>query len=222
MEGNDMLVCPDRILAPGERLARTERRSLSVEALHEIVRLAERYPSRLSAVIPALHVAQADLGFVGLDAMREVARALDVPESHVYGVASFYTLFQKKAVGRFHLQVCTNICCALRGGDRLFARVCELLSLRPGEVSADGMWSVEEVECLGSCGSGPCMQVNDDLFEEFLDNAGDAGVNAVLEACRNGQRPSRGEEDKAAWNRTPQDNTPGPKRSEDNASGDRS
>lgn len=179
----------DAALAPGQRLPEGARRELGLDAIAEIRALVGRYPDPMAATIPALYVAQREFGFLSLAAMREVARILEVPEGHVFGVATFYTMFQKQPVGRFHFQVCTNLSCALRGAAQLFTRLCEKLGVEPGEVSADGMWSVEEVECLASCGSGPCLQVNQGAYEEFLD---EARLEAILEACRQGEVPEWG------------------------------
>nr|WP_320133337.1 NAD(P)H-dependent oxidoreductase subunit E [uncultured Holophaga sp.] len=182
-----MTLSPDELnagpMAPGERLPKGGRSILSPTAEAAIHALRERYPDPLAATLPALYLAQADLGFTSLAAMKEVARVLEIPEGHVFGVATFYTMYQKKPVGRFHIQVCTNLCCALRGGAELFERLCERLKVHPGEVSLDGLWSVEEVECLGSCGSGPCLQVNHGTYDEFVD---EARLDAILEACRRG------------------------------------
>jgi NADH:ubiquinone oxidoreductase subunit E len=179
-------------LAPGQRLPESPRRDLSPAALAEIQALAVRYPSRMAATLPALYVAQREFGFLSLGAMRAVAQALELPETHVFGVATFYTMFLKRPVGKFHLQVCTNLSCALLGGARLLEKVCERTGVEPGgPPSADGLWSVEEVECLGSCGSGPCAQVNHEVYDEFLD---EAALEKVLEACRSGQIQPWGEE----------------------------
>ncbi|WP_052572516.1 NADH-quinone oxidoreductase subunit NuoE [Holophaga foetida] len=178
-----------RPLAPGERLPRGDRETLSSRAEEAIRALMVKYPDPLAATLPALYVAQEDMGFTSLAAMKAVARVLQIPEGHVYGVATFYTMYQKKPVGRFHIQVCTNLCCALRGGAQLFERLCERLKVHPGEVSPDGLWSVEEVECLGSCGSGPCLQVNQETYDEFVD---DARLDQIIEACRCGDVPEWG------------------------------
>lgn len=175
----------DKPLAPGERLPRTERKEFSPEAAAEIQAIAARYPDKLAATLPALHIAQRDFGFVGLDAMKAVAKTLGIPEGHVFGVASFYTMYQKKPVGRYHLQVCTNISCALNGAARLLEEVCEKTGCEPGGApSKDGLWSVEEVECLASCGSGPCMQVNHDVYDEFVDGR---KLDEIMADCRAGQ-----------------------------------
>jgi len=170
--------------APGRRLSESARRQLSPEALAEIQDLAARYPDKLAATLPALYVAQKDFGFVSLSAMQEVAKALGVPEGHVFGVATFYTMFSKKPVGKYHIQVCTNLSCALNGAARILEKVAEKTGVQPGEgPSEDGLWSVEEVECLASCGSGPCLQVNHDVYDEYVD---EARLESILEACRRG------------------------------------
>lgn len=179
----------DRPLAPGQRLPHSSRAALSLETEGEIRALMTKFPDKLAATLPALYLAQAEMGFAGLEAMKEVARILEIPEGHVFGVATFYTMFHQKPVGKFHLQVCTNLCCALRGGAQLFERLCERVKVKPGEVSPDGMWSVEEVECLGSCGTGPCLQVNHEVYDEFLD---EARLDAVIEACKQGAVPEWG------------------------------
>jgi NADH-quinone oxidoreductase E subunit len=146
--------------------------------------LATKYPDKLAATLPALYVAQKDFGFVSLAAMLEVARTLGVPEGHVFGVATFYTMFQKRPVGKYHLQVCTNLSCALNGAAKLLKKVAEKAGVQPGAgPSEDGLWSVEEVECLASCGSGPCLQVNDDVYDEYVD---EAKLEEILAACRRG------------------------------------
>jgi NADH-quinone oxidoreductase E subunit len=179
------------VLAPGQRLPESQRRSLSVAAVAEIEALAARYPDRLAATLPALYIAQKEFGFVSLSAMRDVARVLAVPEGHVYGVATFYTMFHKRPAGKYHLQVCTNLSCALNGAAALLERVAEKTGVKPGEgPSEDGLWSVEEVECLASCGSGPCLQVNEDVYDEYVD---EAKLEAILEGCRRGDYRPWGE-----------------------------
>ena len=175
----------DQALAPGERLPKSQRTEFSPEAIAEIHAIAASYPDKLAATLPALHIAQREFGFVSLDAMKAVARALSIPEAHVFGVASFYTMYQKKPVGKFHLQVCTNICCALSGGAEFLEKVCEKTGCKPGGgPSPDGLWSVEEAECLASCGSAPVMQVNADVYDENLD---EARLAEIMKACERGE-----------------------------------
>lgn len=177
-------------LAPGQRLPLSERKQLSAKAVAEIRGLSTRYPDKLAATLPALYIAQKDFGFVSLAAMQEVARALGISEAHVFGVATFYTMFQKHPVGKYHIQVCTNLCCALNGAAKLLEKVVEKTGVRPGEgPSEDGLFSVEEVECLASCGSGPCLQVNHEAYDEFVD---EATLEQVLQACHRGDRKAWG------------------------------
>jgi NADH-quinone oxidoreductase E subunit len=174
----------DTPLAPGQRLPLSERKQLSPEAVAEIQAIAARFPDPLAATLPALYIAQKEFGFLSLAAMTEVAKALNAPEGHVFGVATFYTMFRKEPVGRYHFQVCTNLCCALNGANELLRKVAEKTGAVPGEgPTEDGMWSVEEVECLASCGSAPCLQVNHDVYDEFVDGP---KLEAILEACRRG------------------------------------
>lgn len=171
-------------LAPGQRLPLGPRRQLSPEAVAEIQAIAAKYPDRLAATLPALYIAQRELGFLSLAAMQEVAKAVGAPEGHVFGVATFYTMFRKRPVGKYHLQVCTNLSCALNGAAKLLARVAERTGAMPGEgPSEDGLWSVEEVECLASCGSGPCLQVNHEVYDEQVD---ETKLEEILAACRRG------------------------------------
>jgi NADH-quinone oxidoreductase E subunit len=175
----------DRPLATGERLPKSEVTAFSAAAVQEIQDIAARYPDKLAATLPALHIAQREFGFVSLEAMKAVAKALSIPEGHVFGVASFYTMYQKHPVGKFHVQVCTNISCALNGSAQLLEKVCARTGVKPGAgPSPDGMWSVEEVECLAGCGSGPCVQVNHDVYDEHVD---EAKFTQIMEACTRGE-----------------------------------
>ncbi len=178
-------------LAPGERLPKAQREKLSPEAVARIQAVASQFPDRMAGTLPALYIAQKEFGFLSLGAMKEVAAALGVTEAHVFGVATFYTMFRKKPVGRYHFEVCTNLCCALNGAADLLAKVIEKTGARPGEgPSPDGLWSVEEVECLASCGSGPCIQINHGVFDEFVD---EAKLEALMDACRRGETAAWGE-----------------------------
>lgn len=174
----------DQPLAPGQRLPESSRKEFSPEALAEIEAIVARYPDRLAGTLPALHIAQREFGFVSLAAMKAVAHALGVPEAHVFGVATFYTMYQKKPVGRYHLQVCTNISCALNGAAQVLEKLCERTGATAGgPPTEDGMFSVEEVECLAGCGTAPCVQVNHDVYDELVD---EQKLGEILEACKRG------------------------------------
>ena len=137
------------------------------ENLNKIEELKKRYPDTKSLTIPALHIAQEQSGWVSEEAMKEISRALNLPVNHVIGVATFYTMFNKKPVGKYHIQVCTNVSCQLLGAEKISEYICKKLNIKAGETTSDKMFTVSEVECLGSCGTAPMMQVNDDYHENL-------------------------------------------------------
>ena len=129
--------------------------------------LVKRYPSKRSAVIPMLLFAQDEKGPLTTEIVDFIARYLHLTPLEVEEVISFYSMLTKKPRGKYHLQVCTNISCVLRGADKIWERVKENTGLKPGEVSADGLFSIEEVECMGACTTAPAMQVNYDFYENL-------------------------------------------------------
>jgi NADH-quinone oxidoreductase subunit E len=126
-----------------------------------------RYPNKQAALLPALWLAQQQHGHLSLEVQEYVAAQLGLHPAHVYGVVTFYTMFKTKPVGRYHLQICRTLSCALRGCGGLIDQVQDKLAIKPGEVTRDGRFSLELVECLASCGTAPAMMVNEALFEEL-------------------------------------------------------
>lgn len=126
-----------------------------------------KYPEdhQMAALIPTLYLAQSQNGYVSIEVMRYVAERLSVPPSQVLNTATFYTLLRKEPRGRFHIQVCSNVSCYLRGSDQLLSLIREECGVAPGEVSTDRLFSCEEVQCLASCGTAPAVQVNWDYHE---------------------------------------------------------
>jgi NADH-quinone oxidoreductase subunit E len=148
--------------------------ALSAHAIEEIRALPARFPEIRSAVMPALDIAQEELGHLTQEAMTEVAEVLKLDPGYVEGVATFYSLFHLQPIGKHHFYVCTNLPCTLRGAVEL----CDHIKKRAGvddfeEVSADGLFSVEEVECLGACEYAPMMRYQHryhyDLTREKVD-----------------------------------------------------
>jgi len=129
--------------------------------------LVKRYPSKRSAVIPVLMFAQDEKGHLTPEIIDYVARLLHLTPLEVEEVVSFYSMLTKKPRGKYHLQVCTNISCVLKGAEKLWERLREKTGLVPGGVSSDGLFSIEEVECMGSCTTAPAMQVNYDFYENL-------------------------------------------------------
>jgi NADH-quinone oxidoreductase E subunit len=135
------------------------------------------YPNRRSAILPVLWIAQRHWGWISPEALRLAARTLDLPGPEVFGIATFYTMFNLKPVGRHHLQVCMTLSCSLMGSDRLFRHLQRRLGIGHGETTADGRFTLRRVECLAACGGAPCLQVND-VYHENLD---EAAVDRLLE-----------------------------------------
>jgi NADH-quinone oxidoreductase subunit E len=138
---------------------------ISEDARRKIEALKSEYETNQSALIPALHLAQADQGWVSEETQREVARILGVTEQSVRAVVSFYTMFHQRPVGRHLLQVCRNLSCCLLGGMKLQKQIEERLGITEGETTKDGRFTLISVECLGSCGTAPVVMVNDRYHE---------------------------------------------------------
>ena len=135
----------------------------------QVAQMAARYPDRRSAVMPALWLAQKRFGFLSKEAVATVADALQMAEPEVAAVATFYSMYNLAPVGRHLLQVCMTLSCSLMGADALLAHMSKKLGIQPGETTADGRFTLRKVECLASCGTGPCLQVNERVFDENLD-----------------------------------------------------
>lgn len=141
-----------------------------------------KYPKPMAAVMPLLWMIQEKYGWISLDAMKYIGEILKLPYDHVLGVATFYTMYFKKPVGRNHLQVCTNVSCMLRGGYEIFNHISGKLGIANKEVTPDGVFSIEEVECLGSCATAPMLQLNN---EEFYENLTVEKVDQLLDSLKN-------------------------------------
>jgi NADH-quinone oxidoreductase subunit E len=157
---------------------------LSESAIAEIERLKGTYPTSRSALLPALHIAQREVGWLHPDAIADVARLIDLTAADVQAVASFYSMYYKEPVGRYVIDVCHNISCALLGGRSLLRHVCERLGVAEGEVTADGLFTVRPVECLAACDRAPCVQVNGMLHGPLTPDAADALLERLRTEAR--------------------------------------
>ena len=135
------------------------------EELAEIERLKAQYPESKAAIMPVLWMAQKKFGWLSEDVMRMVGDVMILPFAHVKGVATFYTMYFKKPMGKFHVQVCTNVSCMLRGGEEIYHELCNKYGIGHNERTADGKISLEEVECMGACGGAPMIAINEDYHE---------------------------------------------------------
>ena len=184
-------------VAPGSEEFQPATFAFDAESEAEIVRQIAKYPParQASAVLPLMWLAQRQMArqtgsaWIPRAAMDEVARRLDMPPIRVYEVATFYAMFNLHPIGRWHLQVCTTTPCWLQGSDDVVAACRAATGIKGwGETSADGEFTMTEVECLGACVNAPVLQVNDDFYEDL-----DAErTNALLEALRRGEPPKPG------------------------------
>ena len=141
--------------------------SLADRYPREVAQILAKYPPehKRSAVMPLLYLAQRDGGYITKEAMNEIAQLVDISVTDVGGVVGFYTLYHDKAEGRYRMQVCTDLPCALRGADEFMRSLCENLGVRVGETTADGTITVEAVTCLAACDKAPMFQLqsSDDI-----------------------------------------------------------
>ncbi len=150
---------------------------LTDKAREEIDAVVARYPDPRSAVLPVMHVIQYELGFIPEAARAWVARRLDMAPVKVEEILSFYTLLHASPVGSKHLQVCRSLSCWLRGEEEITRAITDKIGIQPGERTGDGRFSLVKVECLGSCGTAPVVQVNDDYHEALTPD----GVQRLLD-----------------------------------------
>ncbi len=151
--------------------------------------LVARYPVKRSAMVPMLLFAQDEIGTVSDEVIDEVARRVEVPRIEVVEVISYYSMLHRQPVGRYHLQVCTNISCLLRGGEEIFGACSRKLGIGQKQTTPDGQFSLEEVECIGACCGAPAMQVNYDYYENLTPQK----IDALIEHLRkDGRQAPRG------------------------------
>jgi NADH-quinone oxidoreductase subunit E len=129
--------------------------------------LISRYPVRRSALIPILLTTQEEIGHLTAESIEAISEYLKIPEIEVREVITFYSMLRTKPVGKNHIQVCTNISCMLLGGEGIFEHISERLGIKEGETTADGVFSLTEVECLGACCNAPAMQINYKYHEDL-------------------------------------------------------
>jgi NADH-quinone oxidoreductase subunit E len=141
---------------------------LSTGAKEKILQLKSRYPQPQSALLPALHLAQRECdGWLSDEVMAQVAEVMGLPLAKVRSVASFYTMFNRQPVGKYLVQVCTNLSCSLLGAEHIVEHLKRKLGTEVGETTPDGLFTLLEVECLGACGTAPMMQINDTYYENL-------------------------------------------------------
>jgi NADH-quinone oxidoreductase subunit F len=148
--------------------------------------LAKRYPVKRSALIPMLLYGQDVFGFVSDELIEEIASRLDLNTLQVTETMEYYSMLRRKPAGKYHVQVCTNVSCMLRGGNKILEHVERKLEIGHKEVTKDGIFSLEEVECIGACTGAPAMQVNYDFYENLTPET----LDQIIDGLDHGQKPA--------------------------------
>lgn len=158
-----------------------ERIEFSLEAKKRLEEIKKLYPDTASAVMPALYIAQEEAGMINDKAIAWVSENLNMPPVQVREVATFYTMYYKNPVGKYHFQVCRTLSCAINGSKALMEHLEKRFKINPHEVTKCGKFSFEPVECLGSCGTAPMCEINDRYFENLTPEKLEAIIKRIEE-----------------------------------------
>lgn len=159
---------------------------ISAETKQAILELQTKYPYRRSALIPALHMVQSEVGYLPIEVQQEVAALFDLPVTEISAIVTFYDLFFDKPAGKHHIHMCKNLSCMLRGSDALLETMCEKLQIRPGETSADGEFTLLASECLGACDRAPMMILDEEVIGPIQEEEIDSLLKSALERSPHG------------------------------------
>jgi NADH-quinone oxidoreductase E subunit len=151
---------------------------LSEQTRKTITEIVARYPEKEAALLPVLHAAQKEFGYISHATEKTVAGLLNISPARVHEVVTFYTMYNRQPVGRYHVQICSNLSCSLLGAGSLIDHLSGKLGIKPGETTSDQKYTLSLVQCLGACEQAPCMMVNFDYYgnlnatkiDEILDN----------------------------------------------------
>ena len=136
----------------------------SEQTKKRIKEVISRYPRKEASLLPVLHLTQQEFGYIPAEAERSVAKMLGIKPIRVREAVTFYTMLHRQKLGKYHIQVCSNLSCSLLGAEKLIDYLKEKLKIEPGQTTADGRFTLSTVECLGACEEAPCMQINFDYF----------------------------------------------------------
>jgi len=158
----------------------------SKAAQERIPGIIARYPEKRAALLPLLWLAQEEQRYVSEEAMKEIAGLLHLTPPQVYEAVTFYTMYNRRPIAKYHIQVCRSLMCALVGTEHLLGWIHAKVGIKVGQTTPDGLFTLSQVECLASCGTGPMMQVNDDYYERLTQDK----VNRILDDLkRDGKCP---------------------------------
>lgn len=154
----------------------------SEKSQREFQQLLTRYDSKRSALLPVLHLAQDEFGHLSDEVIHYVAKIMDLSPAQVLEVVTFYHMYHRKPVGEHHFQFCATISCWMTGSHQLMKSLCSRLGIREGETTVDNKFTVTRVQCLGSCGSAPVVQVNETYYENLTPEK----LNRLVNSCKEG------------------------------------
>jgi len=158
---------------------------LSNEAKEQVLNELKRYESKQSAVLPALYIGQKDnQGYISPGVIKALSQVMEIPESQINEVFTFYTMYNKDKVGKHHIQVCRTLSCMLNGAQELTEHLCNELNVKLGEVTRDGKFTVTEAECLGSCGTAPMMQITSLDTDKYYENLNPESAMNIVRALK--------------------------------------
>lgn len=158
---------------------------LSEKTKQDILELQKKYPEKRSALIPALHLAQNEVGYLPRDIQNEVAELFNIDVNEVNGIVTFYDMFFEEPVGKHLLHICKNVSCMLRGGDALLKKLCHKLNVKPGETTSDGEFTIIPSECLAACDRAPMMLVDEKVVGPIDENDLDRILAEAKEGANN-------------------------------------
>ncbi len=147
--------------------------------------LLKRYPHKNSLTLPSLWMIQYQEGWISQEAMQYLAKKLDMSPMDIYSIASFYTMFHLEPVGKYNIQICKTLSCMLRGSENIKHIIENKLGIKAGETTEDMKFTITEVECLGSCGTAPCICIN----EDYIQNLSDQKVHEILDNLTHEETP---------------------------------
>lgn len=153
---------------------------LNENNLKRVEELKHRYPTTQALTLPVLWMVQEQEGYISEESMKEVAALLNVSYAHVLGVVTFYTMFHEKPLGRYHIEVCTNVSCMLKGSDKIVKHLEHRLGITCGQTTPDRLYTLTETECMGACGYAPMVAIG----EEYHENLSPEKVDRLLEGLR--------------------------------------
>lgn len=140
---------------------------LNQENLQKAQSLFAKYPNKKAALLPILWIAQDQEGWISEEMMKYVADLVEVPYAHVLGVVTFYTMFNDKKLGKYHIEVCTNVSCMLKGSGKIVEAIERACGTKIGQTSDNGKFTVSEVECMGACGGAPMIAIGEEYYENL-------------------------------------------------------